>query len=481
VKNVAGGGKTMINRMVTPIIVDELLSLLTLDPMQNLEYLAQVMVNLTDSFDCFIVSGSVVMLSLRGVEELPESGLFEIPLTSQDSAPNFIYLQRFDMQKENVADDFVLPNTEIFTCLLSLIQSNIESCKILISASTDKLTRVLNRKYLDMAIDRAFEKAKKAGTALSVVICDLDFFKHVNDTYGHLVGDEVLRGTSKVIRGNIRSKNILRKISGNEATAFSDQDTIGRYGGEEFVVLLENADVARAQVIAERIRKDVEEARLLGDKREVTLSLGVASFPTHANTRKTLVEKADKALYMAKKMGRNICMVWDESFSDEVVTKDIMSEVITGDVVKDAGRMMVLFDILNIASENLPLAERLDKAFEVILSETGTENATLLLYNADECVETFISTRKGRKTTYNDDVINAVVRTKKPIFAVDWDNEFRDESGMTDWKSLAVVPVIKNDILRGVLYLSVSVKKTEFADDEIGFICNAAMLLGAYL
>jgi hypothetical protein len=253
-------------------------------------------------------------------------------------------------------------------------------------------------------------------------------------------------------------KNVAEVLSG---AVTREDDFVARYGGEEFV--------------------DLQDAKLLGDKREVTLSLGVASFPAHASTRKTLVEKADKALYIAKKAGRNRYMVWDESFGEEAVSKDIVREVITGDAVKDAGRMMVLFDILDIAGESLPFDLKMEKALEVVLSETGTENITLLLYDDGRCTDSFSASRKGIKPVYNNEIIDNVIKTQSPVFMVDWDNEVQDESGMVDWKSLAVVPVIKNGVFKGILYLSASVKDGEFSDDAAGFICNAATLLGTLL
>ncbi|MCL2703552.1 MAG: GGDEF domain-containing protein [Defluviitaleaceae bacterium] len=450
---------------------EELLEALTLEPWRNLEILSRSMAAATGSSGCFIVSGDEVIMSADGSGELPSSGLVQIPVASR----SYVYLRR-----DSSGDGWQPPATDIYSCLLSLIHNNIESYRIIISASTDKLTGVLNRKYLDTAIDRAFTKAKKTGDTLSIIICDLDFFKHVNDTYGHLTGDEVLRGVARVIRASIRCNNVLRNIINNGGSQ-TDQDTLGRYGGEEFVVLLEGADTGEACAVAERIRLDVQNSRLLGDKRDVTLSLGVATFPTHANTRKTLMEKADKALFAAKKSGRNRYMAWDESFSGENVTRNIVREIITGDAVKDSAKMTVLFGILDISGRDLPLREKLDLAFAKILDTAGAGNIALFLFDGDKPLESFKTPGKGSEAEYNNNIIAAVRQTGTPVFAVDWDNEIRDGSGMADWQSLGAVPVIKDGILKGVLYLSVSAKVKEFSADEAGFICNAGMLLAAYL
>lgn len=154
-------------------------------------------------------------------------------------------------------------------------------------ASTDPLTKALNRRsFLRMlgqmaALDKSF----------SLIMFDIDHFKSVNDTYGHDVGDAVLREISQLVRDNIR-----------------DQDTLARWGGEEFMVLSANSTMKRARRVAERLRTAVESFSFTGVPRQVTSSFGVA-LHVSGETADELVKRADEALYEAKETGRNKVVV----------------------------------------------------------------------------------------------------------------------------------------------------------------------------
>jgi len=158
-------------------------------------------------------------------------------------------------------------------------------------ATTDALTGLFNRRVFMEALGRKFQSAQRFGRELSVIITDLDKFKAVNDTYGHHVGDEVLKMFAEVLRESARSV-----------------DLVARWGGEEFVVLCEETGREAAYQVAERIRTGMQ-VRLLQVSEETTLqvtcSLGVATYPLDADSPHALVEKADAFLYAAKSQGRN--------------------------------------------------------------------------------------------------------------------------------------------------------------------------------
>ena len=125
---------------------------------------------------------------------------------------------------------------------------------------------------------------------LSILMIDIDFFKNINDTYGHAAGDIVLEEVAKIIKSCTRNA-----------------DTAARYGGEEFVVMLNNTSASAAMAVAERIRKSVEEKSIMydGKKINVTISIGVSSYNFDLESAKSIVERADKALYESKQNGRN--------------------------------------------------------------------------------------------------------------------------------------------------------------------------------
>lgn len=158
-------------------------------------------------------------------------------------------------------------------------------------ALTDSLTGCVNRRLLNLQLERDLRLASRLRQPVSLIMIDIDHFKRVNDTYGHKTGDEVLQLTAQVINEDLRGV-----------------DTLGRYGGEEFVVILPQADVEGATIMAERIRASIERKQmpLVG---HVTASLGVATYPLHADATDTLLLAADKALYEAKHSGRNrVCV-----------------------------------------------------------------------------------------------------------------------------------------------------------------------------
>lgn len=164
-------------------------------------------------------------------------------------------------------------------------------------AATDQLTGVLSYSSLMETLEHQVGKAQENGSPLCVMMADLDFFKKVNDTYGHLVGDLVLRHTADRIQAAVR-----------------DFDMVGRFGGEEFVIVLKNTDLALAKVIAERIREEVSGTpfHTKGFNIGVTISLGAAML-RKAERMETLLERADAAMYEAKRNGRNRVEIADDS------------------------------------------------------------------------------------------------------------------------------------------------------------------------
>ncbi len=154
------------------------------------------------------------------------------------------------------------------------------------AASTDQLTGLFNRHYGAKLLNEAHRDALLEQRPLSLIICDIDHFKRVNDQYGHLAGDRVLRSIAQVLKQTVRSTDLLM-----------------RWGGEEFVILLKNCDIANARLRGEQIRSQVESFR--DDAVEpFTVSLGVASLKANESID-DLLARSDKALYASKRNGRN--------------------------------------------------------------------------------------------------------------------------------------------------------------------------------
>ncbi|MBE6446680.1 MAG: sensor domain-containing diguanylate cyclase [Alphaproteobacteria bacterium] len=172
--------------------------------------------------------------------------------------------------------------------------------KLFKQASTDTLTGLYNRRQFEAMVAQSIASAKRYQTPYCVMMCDIDHFKMVNDTYGHEAGDIVLKGVADLMRSSFRASDI-----------------VGRYGGEEFVVFLTNTDVAGAQVAAEKFRLLVEQAHIEAEGKHipVTISLGITN--TQNNDLLRLVKEADLALYYSKEHGRNQVSVYHPQMEQE--------------------------------------------------------------------------------------------------------------------------------------------------------------------
>ena len=161
-------------------------------------------------------------------------------------------------------------------------------------AMTDPLTRIANRRALFQRFQEEIDRADRYNRPITIAIADVDHFKSFNDMEGHVCGDEALKKIAAILSTNLRKTDFL-----------------GRYGGEEFLILMPETPVNVALEIATRVRIAVENTLFQGKHKSayLTISLGIACFPQHGRTSKLLVEKADQCLYEAKESGRNRIVV----------------------------------------------------------------------------------------------------------------------------------------------------------------------------
>lgn len=185
---------------------------------------------------------------------------------------------------------------ELMSAYIGLMAAAIRSVRFMAAtrrtAITDALTGIYNRRFFDEVLDKQMALASRRNEPLSTLLVDLDHFKDFNDTYGHMTGDRVLQQVASVLKASLRLSDVLT-----------------RYGGEEFAIIMPMTDIADAIKKANKIRLCVESEDfaniVTGKTFKITISIGVATFPEHGGKPETLMNTADRALYKAKRGGRN--------------------------------------------------------------------------------------------------------------------------------------------------------------------------------
>ena len=214
---------------------------------------------------------------------------FFVPLKAKNRIIGFLLLGE-KMESDHQFTDY---EKNIIENIASLAAIAINNSQLLEMTTTDIMTHLKLKHYFFTLLMERLDTINSSGSkkdSLSILMLDIDFFKKINDTYGHAAGDIVLEAVAKII------KSCTRNV-----------DTAARYGGEEFVVMLNNTPPSAALAVAERIRKLVEDKIILydGQNIKVTISIGVSSYNFDLEPAKSIVERADKALYESKQNGRN--------------------------------------------------------------------------------------------------------------------------------------------------------------------------------
>jgi diguanylate cyclase (GGDEF)-like protein len=190
--------------------------------------------------------------------------------------------------------------------LVFLYQKLLNKAKILKKfkelASTDKLTELYNRNYLEPFLESEIDAANKTNQQISMIMVDMDHFEEINDNYGHVVGDHVLTIFAQVVLKCIRKTDI-----------------IARYGGDEFIIVLPNTDTDTAGTIAERLRQDVSDTYIPPIDgvvfSSISCSVGVSTYPVLCDGKNSLIRTSDLALYKAKHSGRNCTIVYNSNLA----------------------------------------------------------------------------------------------------------------------------------------------------------------------
>ena len=235
--------------------------------------------------------------------EIPEKeskilSLICVPMKAKDKVIGVINI----INKNSDNGEFNPDDMNLLNAIASQAAMAIENAKLYEQSITDGMTKLFIHRYFQIRLEEELNRAGRYGSKLSLIMFDVDHFKSFNDTYGHQIGDIVLKEVAKTIKDTVRR----------------DVDIAARYGGEEFAVILPETTSEEAMILAERLRTCISDKKIPGPEGEilsVNVSLGVSEFPVHASNRMALIKCADLALYYAKEHGRNKTIVYEDSMS----------------------------------------------------------------------------------------------------------------------------------------------------------------------
>lgn len=273
-------------------------------------------------------------------------------------------------------------------------------------AITDPLTRLFTRRHFERELEDMERRFETGRVPFSLLMVDIDHFKRVNDRHGHLAGDACLREIADAVRKSVRT-----------------DDLCFRYGGEELAVLLPETDEKGALVVADKLRKKVEETPFYRGEVRLTISVGIASCPAHATAGIELVRKADQALYRSKAQGRNRLEIWSPELGVAAPRTDKLAGIVTGNFASDYNNVALLLETFAQLSAKHEVREVCLLAVDKAIEATGAERGALMLADEQGLMTTVVARGRDRrplelKERFSRSVPERVLRSGEPLYVV---------------------------------------------------------------
>lgn len=361
---------------------------------------------------------------------------------------------------------FDLERLKIINSLSYLIYLNIENNNLKLISSIDKLTGTFTRKYFEQKLVEILKNLNRTSESITILMLDIDNFKSVNDTYGHIIGDEVLSKVAKTIKDSIRST-----------------DLVGRYGGEEFIVLLSDSTISLGKNIAEKIRLNIENLEIAEIDRKITISIGISQYPDHSQFKEELINKADQALYYSKNfLGKNSSAIWNMEMGNSYNRIDKLAGVLTGNTNIDSRNLMTILDMVNLGIKPITFKEKAHLFLGRTLDTIDGEYATLLLLEDNHTPIPYgsrirVNTQWIETPMINMDRIKNVIKKGEGEYLIDWDDieNLCPITGVPIWQSIIIIPIISLDVIKGVIYITVPLDEKEFDFNSFNLtkiLCN---------
>ncbi len=397
-----------------------------------------------------------------------QKGLLCIPIIKREATTNMRRSQDQDelvevkgymyIDAKEAFNNFTKEPFEECMSLLNMLYFFVDNYNLKRISTIDKLTEVYLRSYFEDTFSRILQRSKSNADPLSVVMLDIDKFKRVNDTYGHRKGDEILYRMCAVIKDTIR-----------------DSDLIGRYGGEEFILVFPNTNKENAFKICEKIRLAVMNTPFLKDDKKVTISLGISSYPELGLVEEELIEKADQALYASKNNGRNQTTLWSQDFGENRLRFDKLAGILEGNISTDTRNVQAIIDIMDAVKTDLDVNSKIEMILKTVTDVCEAAQISLVTLDDGEILE--VSTKyTGDEKIYNTllvdktTIMQYIGKTNAEYF-INWnDTSELDDKDVPNWKSLIVSPLNYMNKNKGLLIVSVPIATKEFSFNTTNFV-----------
>ncbi|MBN1984189.1 MAG: diguanylate cyclase [Chitinivibrionales bacterium] len=416
---------------------------------------------------------SIADLELRSIMAAPIGRKFsaasrerrKYPFLSASQRLGVIYLDnRSSMPDAN----FIGSNLTLFQALVDQASIAIVNTILYESVNIDKLTGLYLRSFFEATLEHELTYCNMIHSHCSVLMIDIDFFKMINDHNGHQAGDEVLRILGGLLKRTLRNTDIC-----------------GRYGGEEFIIILPNTDLIQAPLVAAKLHQQISQTSFPCGA--LTVSIGISCFPEHCDgfskdeTRKLLIQNADQALYRAKHNGRNRSEVWSSVFNFLHSPRSTAKQILTGSPIRDYRNVELLLAVIQTISSSIEKEDVLEAVVDLMLNAFDADRGMILGYNeVNKSMEFLVARDKqGDIDTahcrISTKIVDMVVKLGKDICmnAIEEEHESHSIIDM-DIKSIMCVALRYGEQLLGALYIDSQKQIKEFTVIELSFVSAIA-------
>lgn len=372
-----------------------------------------------------------------------------------------IYLDKKDISGKT---PFSKSNLDLLQALADQASVTLLNAILYEKTNIDTLTGLFLRPFFEECLDSELKYCQKVNSHLTVMMMNIDFFKLINNRYGHQIGDEILNKLGVILKKTLRITDIC-----------------GRYGGDEFVMILPNTDLKQAQIVAKKLHDTINNTLFPGGK--ITISIGIASYPEHCEvyehiiTASQLIKNAAKALYCAKDSGRNRYETWNAGMDLITENRTSITEILTGNPIRDFRNVQMLLDVIKITNSIREIDDLLRNVMDLILRNIEADRGMIMLYNnkseeleiklCRDCREHDID---PGDFIYTKSIVMNVFKNSEKICI----NNINDDLGSDNLSDLELtsimcVPIEINEMNIGVIYIDSKDKIVDFTKTELSF------------